>query len=110
MRVGSRQLRESPKKWPWSNLGRGIGALVGLFGRLIVEPVHAVRVRSTREYVPFVRVQPWQPDQQLVENRDGSAEADQPWQSGDAHAEISVQRIDPLRARTFTGGHYLSCA
>ena len=49
--------------------------LAGVFGRFIGEPVHEVRVRFAREYVPFVREQPWQSDQRLVEHDDGSAEA-----------------------------------
>jgi len=49
--------------------------LAGSFGRFIGEPVHTVRVVFDRELVPFVREQPWQSNQKLIEPADGSAEA-----------------------------------
>jgi predicted DNA-binding transcriptional regulator YafY len=49
--------------------------MAGSFGRFIGEPVHAVRVVFDRELVPFVREQPWQSNQKLIERPDGSAEA-----------------------------------
>jgi predicted DNA-binding transcriptional regulator YafY len=47
--------------------------IAGSFGRFIGEPIHDVRVAFDRDYVPLVREQPWQPDQQLVPRADGSA-------------------------------------
>jgi predicted DNA-binding transcriptional regulator YafY len=79
--------------------------LAGAFGRFIGEPVHAVRVAFDREYVPFVRERPWQPDQHLVERTDGSAEATyQVCHTADLEQNIlraggQVEVIDPPEVR-----------
>lgn len=48
--------------------------LSGAYGRFVGEPVHTVRVRIDRDYVPRMRERPWQ-NETLKELDDGSAEA-----------------------------------
>ena len=72
-RIREVQVTETSFTWP-----KGFDLkqhLAGSFGRFIGEPVHAVRVAFDREFVPFVREQPWQSNQKLIERADGSAEA-----------------------------------
>jgi predicted DNA-binding transcriptional regulator YafY len=49
--------------------------LAGRIGRFIGEPRFEVRVRFTAERVPYVRTNPWQPGQVLVDLPGGRAEA-----------------------------------
>jgi predicted DNA-binding transcriptional regulator YafY len=48
--------------------------LSGAFGNFIGEPVHAVRVRFHRDYVPLLREHEWQVGQVIVDLPDGDAE------------------------------------